>query len=274
MSIFLSCQRSEKITSSETVLPAQSHLNISYGQDSLQRMDIHLPAGRNLDSTKSIVLIHGGGWNGGSKNDFAPYIDTLKKRLPGYALFNLDYRLVNGGNVFPSQENDIKAAMEFISNNSSRYNINENNLVLLGASAGAHLALLQAYKYNSPKVKAVIDFFGPVDLVTMYNDPWHQLVPYALQMITGGTPETNNSIYHNSSPVNFISSQSAPTLIFHGGNDNVVDISQSRLLKNKLTSAGIKHEMVVYPKERHGWYGHSLTNSFDRIEEFLFKTVH
>jgi acetyl esterase/lipase len=273
MSIFLSCQRNEKLTSVETFLPAQSHLNISYGKDSLQIMDIHLPAGRNPDSTKSIVLIHGGGWNGGSKNDFVPYIDTLKKRLPNYALFNLNYRLVNGGHLFPSQENDIKAAMDFISNNSSQYHINEDNLVLLGASAGAHLALLQAYKYNSPKVKAVIDFFGPVDLVTMYNDPWHQLVPYALQMITGGTPETNNSIYHNSSPVNFISSQSAPTLIFHGGNDHVVDISQSRLLKNKLSNAGIKHELVVYPRERHGWYGNSLTNSFDRIEEFLFENV-
>ncbi len=56
-------------------------------------------------------------------------------------------------------------------------------------------------------------------------------------------------------------------------NDHVVDISQSRLLKNKLSNAGIKHELVVYPRERHGWYGNSLTNSFDRIEEFLFENV-
>jgi dipeptidyl aminopeptidase/acylaminoacyl peptidase len=145
--------------------------------------------------------------------------------------------------------------------------------VLLGVSAGGHLALLQGYKYNDPKIAAIIDFFGPTDLVSMYKNPWHPLVPYALQMITGTTPTANAELYRQSSPINFVSSASAPTLILHGGRDHVVDVSQSKALKNKLDNAGVKNELIIYPEQRHGWYGATLSRSFDKIEEFLDANV-
>ena len=235
-------------------------------------MDIYLPAGRSVDSTKVLVLIHGGGWNGGSKSDFTVYVDSFKRRLHDYAIFNINYRLVNGSNLFPAQEYDVKQAVSFIINNSAEYHINKNKLVLLGASAGGHLALLQAYKYQNPKVSAVIDYFGPTDLTYMYQHPWHPLVTYALQMVTGTTPSNNAEIYRQSSPVNFITTQSTPTLIFHGANDNVVDISQSKTLRNKLQKEGVINNLIIYPGERHGIHGKNLSDSFDHIEAFL-KTV-
>jgi acetyl esterase/lipase len=268
MSIITACPKNEGSTS-EPQLPAQTLLNVAYGNDSLQKMDIYLPAGRTAARTKSIILIHGGGWNGGGKYEFATYIDSFRKRMPDYAIFNLNYRLVNGGNLFPAQEQDIRAALDFISKNADQQQVNKDQLVLLGASAGGHLALLQAYKYPTPKIKAVIDFFGPTDLVAMYQHPWHPLVPYALQMVTGTTPAADPELYRQSSPINFVNSHSAPTLIFHGEHDNVVNISQSKALKNKLEQAGVRHDLIVYPRERHGWQGTALTNSFDHIETFL-----
>jgi acetyl esterase/lipase len=250
-------------------LPAEMFKDVSYGKDSLQVMDIHLPAGRSKEATKVIVLIHGGGWNGGSKSEFNAAIDSIKKRMPAYAIFNLDYRLVNGGNHFPAQELDVKGAIQFIGDHAGEYQVNMNKVALLGYSAGAHLALLQAYKYRDVPVKAVVDFFGPTDLVTMYQHPWHTLVPYALQMITGTTPKQNIELYRQSSPVNFINSTSPPTLILHGAQDQVVDLSQSKLLQNKLQQAGVVHQLKVYPKERHGWYGATLAHSFTLVEEFL-----
>jgi len=273
MSIITACQRSEGAPQ-QTDLPAKKMMNVAYGKDSAQRMDIYLPEGRSSDKTKSIILIHGGGWNAGSKSDFASYIDTFQKRLPDYAIFNIEYRLFNGGNLFPAQENDIRSAIDFIVKNASEYGVNKEKFSLLGVSAGAHLALLQAYKYNEPKIQAVVDFFGPTDLTTMYNDPWHPMVTYALQMITGTTPSASPSVYKQSSPANFITAQSPPTLILHGSKDQVVDVSQSRLLKNKLEKVGVPNELVVYNGERHGWYGKTLTNSFDRIEVFLKKHMH
>ena len=270
MILYTSCQESSK--AQEPLLNptiAETKLNVPYGQDTAQRMDIYLPAGRSSDSTKSIVLIHGGGWAYGSKSDFATYIDTLKKRLPQYAIFNIEYRLASEKTIFPTQEQDINAAVAFIVQNSKHYGIDSNELVLLGASAGAHLAMLQAYKYQSPKIKAVIDFFGPTDLTAMYNKPWHNMIPFVLQQLTGTTPTTGKEAYQQSSPAHFVTPQSAPTLILHGGSDQVVNVSQSQLLKEKLQKAGVRHELVVYPRERHGWFGPTLSNSFDRIINFL-----
>ena len=108
--------------------------------------------------------------------------------MPDYAIFNINYRLVNGSNLFPTQEHDVKTAIDFIVTNSTEYHVNKNKLVLLGVSAGGHLALLQGYKCNNPKVAAIIDFFGPTDLLTMFQKPWNPYVPFVLQMITGKRP--------------------------------------------------------------------------------------
>lgn len=270
MSIFSSCQPEQKDAAETKPLPAQTHINIAYGTDSLQKMDIYLPANRTTATTKSLVLIHGGGWTSGSKSDFVGYIDSLKSRLPDYAIFNINYRLVNGSNLFPTQEADVKAALDFIVSRMEEYSINKEKISLLGFSAGAHLALLQAYKYGSPRIQAVINYFGPTDLMAMYQKPWHPLVPVALQMITGQSPEAGRGIFESSSPVNFVRKNTPPTLIFHGGKDVVVNVSQSKLLAQKLENSGVAHELHIYPSEGHGrWYGQALVSSFDRIENFL-----
>jgi acetyl esterase/lipase len=274
MSLLTTCQRNEAaVPVEEKYLPAQTLRDVPYGKDSAQRMDIYLPAGRTIDSTKAVILIHGGGWNGGNKSDFISYIDSFRRRMPDYAIFNLNYRLVNGKNLFPTQEEDVRSAINFIADQSTAYHVDKNKLVLLGASAGAHLALLQAYKYDDPKVIGVIDFFGPTDLVAMYDHPWHPLVPYALQMVTGTDPSANPELYRQSSPVNFVTKHSAPTLIFHGSNDPVVNVSQSKELKSALDKAEVLNELVIYPGQQHGWHGKTLSNSFDHIEDFLKKHV-
>lgn len=264
MNLCTACKQGPKALADEKDLSEKTLLNVAYGNDSLQKMDIYLPADRSLKTTRSLILIHGGGWNSGSKADFALYIDSFKKRLPEYAIFNINYRLVNGGNLFPTQEHDVKTAVDFIVDNAEKYRVNKEDFSLLGFSAGAHLALLQAYKYATPKIKAVVDYFGPTDLVAMYHNPWHPLVPLALQMITGVSPETDKTIFEQSSPARFVTTQSPPTLILHGGKDVIVNVSQSKLLAEKLKEAGVSHELHIYPPEGHGrWYGNALVSSFD-----------
>ena len=70
-------------------LPAEIHHNVAYGTDPRQKMDVYLPADRNRDSTRLIVVIHGGGWNNGDKSQLTQYITELQKRLPGYAFANI-----------------------------------------------------------------------------------------------------------------------------------------------------------------------------------------
>jgi acetyl esterase/lipase len=247
--------------------------NISYGSNPQHKMDIYLPAGRSTSTTKVIIIIHGGGWNTGDKTELDPYIDTLRKREPSYAIFNINYRLANAPDIFPAQENDVKAAIEFIYNKRAEYFISDK-FVLLGVSAGGHLALLQGYKYAAPvKPKAIIDFFGPTELVDLYNNPPNPLVPGLLISVTGGNSTTHNMMYVQSSPITFINTQSPPTLILQGGADFIVSPSQSTLLNIKLQTAGVTHQLVLYPTEGHGWVGANLTDTFNKIQAFLAANV-
>lgn len=272
--VILSSCKKDTGSDDNPVLAAKSMPDQSYGVDGLHKMDVYLPAGRTTATTKVLILIHGGAWNQGDKADFALYMDTLKKRLPDYAIFNINYRLATGtSNYFPTQENDVKAAIEFIYNKRADYVISDK-FVLLGASAGAHLSLLQAYKVTSPvKVKAVIDFFGPTELTAMYNNPIHPLIPMLLTQVIGGTPTTHAGMYTQSSPVHVASAQSPPTMILQGGVDILVDPAQSVLLRNKLQALGVTSQYVFYPNENHGWTGPNLTDSFDKIGLFLAANV-
>ncbi len=264
-----SCKKATDTSNTSTSL---TMLDVSYGSDPKQKMDVYLPAGRNSDTTKVLVLIHGGGWNEGDKADFTSYVSGLQTLLPGYAIINFNYRLAaNGANLFPTQENDVKAAAEFLYSKRNEYHISDK-WALLGASAGGHLALLQAYKYSSPvKPKAVISFFGPTELVSLYNS--NPLVAVLMLNVTGAIPTTNAAIYQQSSPYNFITAQSPPTLLLHGGADPLVPPSQSTIVKDKLQSLGVINQFVYYPNDGHGWDGPDLLDSFAKIAAFLQANV-
>ena len=251
-----------------------THKDVAYGSDAAQKMDVYLPVGRTTAATKVMVLIHGGGWTAGDKSEFDSYIPTLKQRLPGYAIVNLNYRLATtNNNRFPAQENDVKSALEFLSNKAGEYKISQE-VVLMGFSAGAHLALLQGYKYLTPlKTRAVISFFGPTDLTQMYNVPTSTYTTLLLEALLGASPSQNPGAYQQSSPAFFVNASTAPTMILHGGQDNVVSPAQANLLDAKLTTAGVIHQYVYYPNEGHGWFGATLDDSFNKIQAFLDQHV-
>lgn len=273
--ILYSCKKEKSNNPPPATVAEKTELNVAYGTNAAQKMDVYLPAGRSTSTTKVIILIHGGGWSTGDKSDFTVYVDTLKRRLPGFAIININYRLASGtSNLFPTQENDVNAAVSFIYGKRNEYAISDK-FVLLGNSAGGHLSLLQAYKYSSPvKIKAVVDFYGPTDLVDMYNNPASIFAPpAALAAVVGGTPITNPVMYQQSSPINFVTAQSPPTIILQGGADILVAPSQSSALNNKLQTFGVTKQYVFYPAENHGWVGSTLTDSFDKITAFLNANV-
>jgi len=249
-------------------LPAVNHLNVSYGGDGQQKLDVYLPAFRN-SITRTLIIIHGGGWTGGDKSDFNSFITEFQKRLPGYALANINYRVVkDNDNYFPTQENDIQSAVQFLKDKSREYNIS-SDMILLGISAGAHLAMLQGYKHsNVVQPKGIISFFGPVDLEQLYNNS-DSTIPYVLQTIMNATLDVNPEIFAQSSPINYITSKSPPTLIFHGDKDKLVPIEQAYMLRNKLEDVGVTNKLVVYPGQGHGWTGEDLEDSFEQVTAFI-----
>ena len=266
-----SCQKN--IDSGGTGVTALTLLNLSYGTAATQKMDVYLPANRDASTTKVIIMIHGGGWNSGDKSDLSPYVDSIRMRMPDYAVFNINYRLAVGTDLFPTQENDVKSAIQFILDHATEYGISLK-FVLLGVSAGGHLALLQGYKYSSQiQPRAIVSFFGPTDLIDMYNHPTNALVLQGLVAVIGKTPAQDSLLYARSSPVNYVSATSAPTILLHGGADPLVSVSQPVSLKAKLDASGVVNQYVFYPSEGHGWFGATLYDSFNKIEAFIKANV-
>jgi acetyl esterase/lipase len=258
----------------ETINPVNpseptTQLNVAYGPDPSQRMDIYLPANRN-DSTVLAVLIHGGSWANGDKSEFTSFIPELQKRLPDMAFANVNYRLVIGTrNRFPAQEADIQNAIGFLQSNVEELRIS-TKIVLLGVSAGGHLALLQGYKHNSQvQPKAIISLFGPTDLADLYTNPVNPVTPLGLIGITGYSLEQNPAVYAESSPITYVTENSSPTLILQGAQDSLVPVNQQLRLKAKLEEKHVHVELVIYPNAGHGFYGTNLTKAFDQIGDFL-----
>ena len=276
-----SCNKSDVVTPVPPAPVAEKiTMDVAYGTDPKQKIDIYLPANRTVTATKVLIYVHGGAWIGGDKSDLnGAGIDSIRKRLPDYAVFNVNYRLAvpPSTNPFPAQELDVKAAVEFIYNNRANYLVSDK-FVMMGHSAGGHLALLHAYKYPSPvKIKAVVDFFGPTDMAAMYSD-YATNLPLQLGIVSlmSGTPASNPALYQQSSPLTFATITSAcPTIILQGGVDVIVNANtQSAALKNKLTLAGVTNQYIFYPTLPHGpWDAATNTDAMNKIQPFLAANV-
>jgi acetyl esterase/lipase len=270
--LFSSCKKNDGLSveksSVNDSLPAASHLDVSYGTDVKQKLDIYLPAFRD-ENTRLVIIIHGGGWNSGDKKDFNGLIAELQKTLPNYAVANLNYRLVQAtGNYFPTQENDVNAAITFLKNKSAEYKISQN-FILMGFSAGAHLALLQGYKHSDVlQPRGIVSFFGPVDLERLYINS-DKTIPGQLRFIMNSTLDVNPNIFFESSPINYVTSNSAPTMMLHGDQDKLVPVEQAYMLQDKLEEKGVFNKLIVYPGEGHGWGGKDLADSYSQVEAFI-----
>ncbi len=244
--------------------------NLKYGSHNRQAMDVFLPANRNSLTTPVFIWIHGGAWSGGDKSEFSNLLPELEKRLSGFAYIALNYRLFQsntGQNRFPAQEEDIRSAVEYILSKTHEWNISQR-IVIAGASAGGHLALLESYKHNHEnKIEAVVAYFPPTELIEL-----HAANLYAglvLSGALGGDPNQKSELYVNSSPVNFVSETSIPTIFFHGTADEVVPISQSILLKEKLEENQRMFQYKFYENEPHGFSIDNTFNSIDLVSDFL-----
>ncbi|MGB7393180.1 MAG: alpha/beta hydrolase, partial [Pricia sp.] len=71
--------------------------DVSYGSSSEQVYDLYLPEDRNAE-TKTIILVHGGGYTSGDKGDMLAYQEFLKQQLPDIAVANMNYRLADSEN--------------------------------------------------------------------------------------------------------------------------------------------------------------------------------
>lgn len=251
-------------------LPAMELLNEHYGKDSLQVMDIYLPAGRDPSITRIMVFVHGGGWMGSDKRDYTPHIDNMKNRDAKYAYVNLNYRLVKDGkNTFPAAEEDVNAALQHVWKLADSFHISHATGII-GTSAGAHLAALQANKYNEKGyIKAAVCLLGVYDMQRFY-DEGSAGVPELAAIVLGGKPEQRTDLYRTSSPLFYVNEKTPPTLLIHGTEDTLARYSQAVAMDSVLEKAGVVHELYSFK----GWHAipaDKIVDAAERMFDFIAK---
>lgn len=267
--VLFSCNNDSENPAAE--LEAIDILNESYGSTAENSMDVYLPAGRSTSETPLFIYIHGGGWVSGDKSEIQAFRSLVENSFPDYAIISLNYTLLNlgtGAGQFPDQENDIIDAINYILSKTNEWNISKN-IILAGASAGGHLALLHAHKHQEiGNIQAVLALFPPTDLASLYD--FISLTQQGLQILVNGTPESNPTGYAQSSPITFVNSNSIPTVFFHGTADVVVPVTQSEILAEKLEENNVPYYFEAYPGEGHGFdfgpYAEVIQKAADFIE--------
>lgn len=249
---------------------AKTMTDVSYGSDPRQKMDVYLPAGRTTQNTRMFIWIHGGAWASGDKSEGSGIKGLLDTYLHDYAYASLNYRLYDmntSANKFPAQENDVKAAVDYILSQAGKWQISDR-IVIAGGSAGGHLALLHAYKYNSAgNIRAAVAYYPPTKLADMYDfTAFTQLTLYSL---LGGSPDMVPALYNSSSPLTYLTAGSCPTVFFHGTADDVVPIAQSDSLKTKLTQLGVPFDYRFLTGQGHGFTETANLETIQQATGFL-----
>jgi acetyl esterase/lipase len=236
------------------------------------KLDIAIP-GNGPGPHPVIVCLHGGGWSMGGKGSFRKYLPGFAGRGfagRGYAAAAIQYRLAPD-HQFPAPIEDVHAAIRYIRANAERWNLDPTRVTILGASAGAHLALLAGLD-NRSAVNAIIDISGPTDLRDWRMGPTAE---QALQKTTGKTSAMLVTEFLGAtppgvaSPVLRVRAGGMPVLIFQWKEDQAVAAEQVHRLIGILQQTKVRHEVVWFEGRGHALAGPGVEQTVPRTIEFL-----
>ncbi|MEA4926224.1 MAG: alpha/beta hydrolase [Syntrophomonadaceae bacterium] len=272
-----------------------SHLyketDIPYGNLSeFQKLDIYWPD--KFDGPYPVIVsIHGGGYCAGDKtgSDAMVAWEGLQR---GYAVVAVNYRLSTEA-TFPAQINDVKAAIRFIKAHAHEYDLNPDKIAVWGASAGGTLSALVGATADAPelsdpslgnedqseRVQAVVDWCGPINLLTMDE----QYKASGVKGFPTNTPTSYGSKYlgrlvtevpelaKQANPESYITPDDPPVFIQHGTKDNWVPVQQSIEYAAKLRAVlgNDKVYLEIMPGVSHGGQAFNNSENVAKVLDFL-----
>ena len=239
------------------VVEARITRGLAFGARSSHPLTLDVYRPQKVGRFPVIVQIHGGSWQHGEPGDHSDFAEWLTNS--GYVVFSIDYRRAPETR-WPGQLADVDSALAWINAHSNEYEADTTRIVLLGQSAGGHLALLAAYSKQRPGVRGVISYYGPIDLAAAYRNP-PRPDPIGVRDIEeafiGGPPDKFPAEYADASPMSYASADRArslpPTLLIYGGRDNVVEAKYARLFAEKLNESGTSAAYLEIPWAEHGF---------------------
>lgn len=192
-------------------IESKTMLDVAYGNDPKQKMDVYLPTNRS-NQTPIVIFAHGGSFISGDKGMFTAMVKELVRA--DFAVLNINYRLVDGSGLNQNpvkrvkseikvldQVDDIGAVVDYAIAHAEDWQVSKSKVALAGHSAGATLALLYAYgAENTQKVKAVANLAGSLDQTFIDIPLYFIFLPdYVLEAgyrYTGYTASSVNHVYY------------------------------------------------------------------------------
>jgi acetyl esterase/lipase len=244
-------------------------------------LDLRVPDGKGPHPV--IVYLHSGAWIMGDRFG-GP---AVRQATRGYAVASIEYRLAPT-HIWPAQVQDTKAAVRWLRANAARFHLDPNRIALFGTSAGAHIASVAATStipeheglelgnpQFSSRVKAVVDLYGPTDLLRIEEDklpciPLDGNASFMPPSLLMGCPiQSCKEWTRTASPMMYVTSDDPPFLIQHGVLDCLVPYTQSAALHQKLESAGVRSTLALVPRGDHGGRAFDEEKYTRMIDEFL-----
>lgn len=251
-------------------------LNVVYTKlnDWEGKLDLYLPPAKNGPSPV-VINIHGGGWNKGNKESQTGFSAFFKR---GYAVANIAYRLT-GVATAPAAVEDTRCALIYLISNAKKLNIDVSKIVIMGGSAGGHLALMGGLLENNHifdtncrgteniKVAAIIDKYGITDVWDWAYGPIKTSKSATSWL---GDQAENKDFAMAVSPLYQVKKTSPPVFIVHGDADPIVPYQQSVALKAKLDKMGVKNEFITVKGGLHGKFPAEENSAVNaKIMDFL-----
>jgi acetyl esterase/lipase len=239
-------------------------------------LDLYLPSEKPAVSLPVVMWIHGGGWKSGAKEQ-CPLIFLAGE---GYAVASINYRLVHEAR-WPAQIDDCRAAVRWLRENADKYGLDARRIAVAGGSAGGHLAALlgtldlPSDEKTSSKIGAVIDFYGPSDLLTMPDNvpsigkSDNDLATSNGARLLGGIIRDIPDRAKSASALYHVSRDDAPFLIIHGTEDKKVPLDQSQRLHDALQKAEIRSRLQLIDGAGHGGKAYETDEIKNMVRVFL-----
>lgn len=197
-----------------------------------------------------VVMLHGGGWISGSKEDLREIAIDLAAK--GFAAACPNYRLAPL-HPYPAAVDDAQAFVEFARSQADAWQIAPDRVASWGNSAGGHLAaMLGVAQDPAQRVNAVIDLCGIAD-VTRPREQHYAIAWGFLEQFMGVPYDGNEALYQAASPLWQLSGELPPFFVVHGDADDVVPVQQSDVFVASLQKLGVRVEYLRIPGEDHGF---------------------
>lgn len=209
-----------------------------------------------------IVFVPGSAWKKQRMDKSLPVMAPMARK--GYAVACVEYRPCNAA-LFPAQVEDSKTAVRYLRKRADEFGVDTTRIFAWGTSSGAHTVLLHAFTQDSAlldadpgglpcRVRAVIDFYGPSELVHEFRiTKGYQENPDANGGLLLGDPvEEKRDVALKASPLYYAHPYSIPVFVVHGEADKVVPLEQSLWLIGRLRECGARVESLFLPGQGHG----------------------